>query len=143
MSIENGSLENVSMAMLHDNQFDCNCHSRYLASWLLENKLPNNRNLKCSTPKHLENQTLMQVQSFRCENRRWLVDDVTVTNTTANSVSIKWNPIGNVNEHLRTRLVCGEASKKSFDKEVKAVTLMKGILSLLLCFLFITNFKNL
>ena len=130
MSVELGSLENVTMAMLHGNQFDCSCHSKYLASWLLGNKIPNIGNLKCSTPKHLKNHSLVQVESFQCENRHWLVDDVTITNMTANSVSIEWNPIGNAHEYTKMRVVGGEARKKSFDRKVKAVTLMKGTLSL-------------
>ena len=126
MSIENGSLDDVSMTMLHGNQFVCDCHSRYLVSWLLGNRFPSNSKLECSTPEHLTNFPLVQVKSVQCENRYWLANDVVITNTTSDSASMTWNPMKNVPGFIRTRIVGSKANKIGFDEKVQAVTLMKG-----------------
>ena len=120
-------MDNVEMAMVHGNQWVCDCHVRYVASWLLSNKFPSNSKPKCATPEYLANVSLVELQPENCENRHWLINDVIITNTSSSSVSLSWQPRRKSPDFITTHVFSGRAhGENGLDQRLRAESLMIG-----------------
>ena len=126
MAAENGSLDNVAMAMLHGNQWMCDCHVRYVVSWLLSNKFSTNRKPMCKAPRYLMNKSLVDFnsESLDCKNRHWLINYVTIKNTSSSSISLSWIPRKKSPDFISPMIVVSKTTEEEADKRLGAESMM-------------------